>query len=363
VEINPQNMLEVTSATKSYSDVVAVDNVSLNIREGELFSIVGPSGAGKSTVLHSVAGLQLIDEGTISIDSEDVTQLPPYERDTATVFQSHALFPHMSVKENIAYGLKRQGATQNEIDEKVKEYLELVELTGYGGRSIGELSGGEQQRVALVRSLIKDPKVLLLDEPLSSLDQQLRVELRIKLHELQRELNQTAIYVTHDQNVALSISDRIAVMNEGKVEQVGTPYELYNDPKTEFVSQFIGSSNSMEGEVVGVQDGYATIKVDEYEVVGRPNSPVEEGDEVSIVIKQEDIRITGDDKADKSDNYITGVIQSTEYQGKNENILVKSGRGIKINAITTDTNKYKEGDSVGLNWSPNECIIFGDGGE
>lgn len=353
-------MLDLTHVTKSYGDIIATDDVSLQVEEGELFSIVGPSGAGKSTVLHAVAGLEFLDEGTITIDSEEATDLPPYERDTATVFQSHALFPHMTVKENIAYGLKQDGVSKAEIDEKVEEYLELVELSGYEDRSIGELSGGEQQRVALVRSLIKDPKVLLLDEPLSSLDQQLRVQLRDELQDLQRELNQTSIYVTHDQNVALSISDRIAIMNDGKVEQVGTPHELYNEPETEFVSQFIGSSNSISGRVTEIRDEYSVVDTSGFEIVGRPNNGVRKDDEVNCVMKLEDVRITMNGEQGSADNHVTGVVKNQVYRGRDVSVVVETDDGRTIEALTADTNRYEEGDSVELSWSADDCVIFSE---
>jgi len=236
--------------TKIYGNVVAVDNVTLEIRDGELFTFLGPSGCGKTTTLRLIAGFEFPDKGRIYLDEEDATYMKPYQRGTAMVFQNYALWPHMTVFDNIAYGLKLRKVPRNEIKERVKRVLELVKLEGMENRYPTQLSGGQQQRVALARALVVEPKLLLLDEPLSNLDAKLRVEMREEIKRIQKELGITTIYVTHDQEEALTISDRIAVLNKGRIQQAGTPYEVYNRPRNMFVATFLGRSNVLEGTVI-----------------------------------------------------------------------------------------------------------------
>ncbi|MCE4617031.1 MAG: ABC transporter ATP-binding protein [Desulfurococcales archaeon] len=246
--------------TKIYGNIVAVDNMTLEIRDGELFTFLGPSGCGKTTTLRLIAGFEYPDKGKIYLDEEDATYMKPYQRGTAMVFQNYALWPHMTVFDNIAYGLKLRKIPKSEIKERVKRVLELVKLEGMENRYPTQLSGGQQQRVALARALVVEPKLLLLDEPLSNLDAKLRVEMREEIKRIQKELGITTIYVTHDQEEALTISDRIAVLNKGKVQQAGTPFEVYNRPRNMFVATFLGRSNVVEGTVV--ETSGTKVKVD-----------------------------------------------------------------------------------------------------
>ncbi len=245
--------------TKRFHEVVAVDDLSLEIERGEFFSMLGPSGCGKTTTLRMIGGFEEASTGTIYLGDTDVTGLPPFKRDVNTVFQNYALFPHLTVFENVAFGLRRRKVPDGEIGTQVKTMLELVELPGYEKRKPSQLSGGQQQRVALARALINHPRVLLLDEPLGALDLKLRKQMQLELKRIQTEVGITFIYVTHDQEEAMTMSDRIAVMRAGRIEQLGNPEELYERPQTAFVAGFLGVSNLLEGEVVGREGALVTV--------------------------------------------------------------------------------------------------------
>ncbi len=236
----------IEGARKTYGDVVAVDNIDLTVADGEFFTLLGPSGSGKTTTLRMIAGFEQPDAGRITLGGEEITRQPPYARDVNTVFQDYALFPHMTVADNVGYGLKVKGVPRKERSSQVAEVLRMVRLENYGGRKPVQLSGGQRQRVALARSIVNRPKVLLLDEPLGALDLKLRQEMQVFLKALQQDLGMTFIYVTHDQEEALTMSDHVAVFNEGRIEQVGTPNEIYERPATEFVAGFVGTSNIIE---------------------------------------------------------------------------------------------------------------------
>ena len=238
--------VRVEQARKTYGEVVAVDNVDLAVADGEFFTLLGPSGSGKTTTLRMIAGFEQPDAGTITLGGEDITRRPPYARDVNTVFQDYALFPHMTVAENVGYGLKVKGVRRSERSKRVDEVLRMVRLDGYGPRKPVQLSGGQRQRVALARSIVNQPKVLLLDEPLGALDLKLRQEMQVFLKALQQELGMTFLYVTHDQEEALTMSDHLAVFKEGRIEQIGSPADVYERPATEFVAGFVGTSNILE---------------------------------------------------------------------------------------------------------------------
>ena len=246
--------------TKRFHEVVAVDDLSLDIERGEFFSMLGPSGCGKTTTLRMIGGFEEASSGTIYLGEADVTGLPPYKRDVNTVFQNYALFPHLTVFENVAFGLRRKKVTSDSISTRVREMLDLVELPGYESRRPAQLSGGQQQRVALARALINHPRVLLLDEPLGALDLKLRKQMQLELKRIQTEVGITFIYVTHDQEEAMTMSDRIAVMRAGKIEQLGTPEELYERPTTAFVAGFLGVTNLLDGVVAGRDGSLLTVR-------------------------------------------------------------------------------------------------------
>ncbi|RQH00072.1 ABC transporter ATP-binding protein [Natrarchaeobius oligotrophus] len=258
--------LRLEGVSKRYGDrddgTTALCSVDLTVRDGEFFTLVGPSGCGKTTTLRTVAGFETPTEGTVSFDGESMTDVPPERRDVGVVFQSYALFPHMTVAENVGYGLQfRESTERKPTDERVDELLELVDLSGMGERSPDQLSGGQQQRVALARALAPEPDLLLLDEPMSALDARLRESLRLQLKRIQSALEITTVYVTHDQAEALAVSDRLAVMNRGRLEQVGTPQEIYHEPETRFVAEFVGDNNVFDGTVRATNDGRTTVAV------------------------------------------------------------------------------------------------------
>jgi len=269
--------IRVTGLTKRYGDVVAVDAIDLDIAQGEFFTMLGPSGSGKTTTLRMIAGFETPDEGSIELAGEDVSRLPPYERPVNTVFQDYALFPHMTVQENVEYGLRVTKVKKGERRERAQAALEMVRLGGYGGRKPSQLSGGQRQRVALARAIVNRPKVLLLDEPLGALDLKLRQEMQIELKSIQREVGITFVYVTHDQEEALTMSDRIAVFNQGRIEQVGLPAAVYEHPQSEFIAGFVGVSNVIE------RDGRRyTVRPEKINILAdgeqpEPGSHVEEG--------------------------------------------------------------------------------------
>ncbi|WP_232342946.1 ABC transporter ATP-binding protein [Halosimplex litoreum] len=310
--------LELDGVRKAFADTVALDDVSLDIAEGEFFTLVGPSGCGKTTTLRTIAGLESPTAGTVRFGGEDVADVPTEDRDVGIVFQNYALFPHMSVRENVAYGLKFADPPDGQsVDERVTELLDLVDLSGMGDREPDQLSGGQQQRVALARALAPAPDVLLLDEPMSALDARLRETLRRQVKRIQTELDVTTVYVTHDQAEALAISDRLAVMSDGAVEQVGTPREVYEEPATEFVASFVGENNLLRGEVVG-RDGDATaVSVDGTEfrigdgLAGRARGGTPTaGDRLTFCVRPEDLRVGADT------NRFEVAVETAEFLGE-----------------------------------------------
>ncbi len=290
--------------------VRAVDQATVNIEEGEFVTLLGPSGCGKTTTLRLIAGFEFPTEGRIVLDGEQINEQPPNQRDMAMVFQSYAIFPHLTVFENIAYGLKIQRLSKNEIQEKVRKVLELTELMGLENRPPNALSGGQQQRVALARALVMEPKVLLMDEPLSNLDAKLREVMRIEIRRIQQTLGITSVYVTHDQVEAMTLSDQVVVMNQGRIEQIGSPPEIYRRPQTAFVADFIGTTNFVEGTVKGI-DG-ETVVVDVWGqtlAAPKPDGPINEGQTVKMVLRPEAIEVV------EQGGQFQGVVRWASYLG------------------------------------------------
>jgi spermidine/putrescine transport system ATP-binding protein len=354
--------VRLESVTKRFGSTVAVDNVSLEIREGEFFSLLGPSGCGKTTTLAMIGGFEEPTSGTLYLGGDDVTGLPPYRRDVNTVFQSYALFPHLDVFENVAFGLRRRGVGKAEIRERVGEGLRLVDLPGYERRKPGQLSGGQQQRVALARALVNRPKLLLLDEPLGALDLKLRKQMQLELKRIQTEVGITFLYVTHDQEEAMVMSDRLAVMNAGKIEQVGPPEHVYDSPATEFVAGFLGASNLLPGRI-GERNGETTaVSLDDGGEVRVATGRIQvEGPAVKVGVRPEKLQIVAAGSgAPAGWNSIAGQVAMTAYIGVSHQYTVDGpgGRLFTVYAQNAGTERAPQrGDAVELVWHPQHTFV------
>jgi spermidine/putrescine transport system ATP-binding protein len=336
-------ILEAHALRKAFSDTVAVDDLSLSVRRGEFFSLVGPSGCGKTTTLRMLAGLTTPTDGTVHIDGVDVTDRPARERDTNLVFQDLVLFPHMSVADNVGYGLARQDVPADERDRRVASLLETVELGELGDRRPTELSGGQRQRVALARGLAPEPSVLLLDEPLSSLDRKLRQEMQAELRRVQRDVGTTFLYVTHDQDAAMSMSDRVAVMDDGEVVESGPPESLYDQPETAFVADFLGDANILPGTVTAVADEGVTVGVGAGEVRADPGgvSPAV-GTSVAVMVRPEDVEL--------GDGPLSATVRASEFKGFYDRytVALDTDEGSVLTARTDADERFTVGDDLTL---------------
>ena len=340
--------------TKKFNETVAVDNVSCVFKAGTLTTLLGPSGCGKTTSLRLIAGLERASSGKIFIDNEDVTLLPATDRDVSMVFQSYALFPHMSVIENVSYGLKMAKVKKNEYIEKSIETLKLVNLEGYENRMPSELSGGQQQRVAVARAIVLEPKVLLFDEPLSNLDAKLRRQVREDIRNIQQRLGVTTIYVTHDQEESLAISDNVIVMNKSIIAQEGKPIDLYDNPNTKFVANFIGDANIIKAEATSESDTLHTLKIGE--VIVEVNSTKKINKTTSIALRPEKININ----KNKKENSLVGKIISASFVGNSYQYTISTNVG-KIYVISHDTiNNFELNSEVFLSFEKNDIKILDD---
>jgi spermidine/putrescine transport system ATP-binding protein len=344
--------------------VTAVRGLDLAIAEGEFFSLLGPSGCGKTTTMRMIAGFEEPTEGAIRLHGSDVTGIPPNKRDVNMVFQSYALFPHMSVFENVAFGLRRKKAAKDEITRRVGEMLDIVDLAGRGQRRPRELSGGQQQRVALARALVNRPRALLLDEPLGALDLKLRQAMQVELKRIQREVGITFVYVTHDQVEALTMSDRIAVMNDGAIEHLGTPREIYEHPRTRFVAGFIGTSNLLTGTATRVADGHAVIEVSAEEriVVPVTGQGLAAGSPLQLTVRPEKIEISATRPAGQG-CVLRGDVTDVAYLGTSTNFSVATTTGAEIVVFQQNSaaagDVAARGDSVWLSWQPEHSYPIG----
>ena len=356
------------NVTKRFGDFVAVNNLTLDIYEREFFSLLGPSGCGKTTLMRMLAGFEEPTDGRILLQGKDISGVPPYKRPTNMMFQSYALFPHMSVEKNIAFGLEQDGLPKAEIAARVEEMLRLVKLTEFAKRKPSQLSGGQRQRVALARSLAKRPKVLLLDEPLGALDKKLREETQFELMDIQTNLGLTFLIVTHDQEEAMTVSDRIAVMDKGNVVQVATPAEIYEAPNTRYVADFIGDINIFDAKVVANasdvgKPGLVTLDCDGLKVAVEQECAAANGSQVAYAIRPEKVRISLDQPADSSVNSAYGEVWDIGYLGDFSVFIVKLADGRVIRAAQANVSRLVDrpitfGDMVWLNWKPDSGLVL-----
>jgi spermidine/putrescine transport system ATP-binding protein len=344
--------------------VTAVAGIDLDIREGEFFSLLGPSGCGKTTTMRMIAGFEEPTQGVIRLHGQDVTNVSPNKRDVNMVFQSYALFPHMNVFENVAFGLRRKAVAKSEITRRVGEMLDIVDMAGRSERRPRELSGGQQQRVALARALVNNPRALLLDEPLGALDLKLRQAMQVELKRIQREVGITFVYVTHDQNEALTMSDRIAVMSDGSIEHLGTPREIYEHPRTRFVAGFIGTSNLLTGTVTRLDGDLAVIRVspDERILVPVPDRAVTEGSRLELTVRPEKIDLTTARPSGEG-CALRGTVTEVVYLGTSTNFSVTTSLGADVVVFQQNSasagDMAARGDSVWLSWNPQHSYPIG----
>jgi spermidine/putrescine transport system ATP-binding protein len=350
--------VELSAVTKRFGEFIAVDELTLDIYEGEFFSLLGPSGCGKTTTLRMIAGFEEPTEGGISVDGDQMRGVPPYRRPVNTVFQSYAIFPHLNVFDNVAFGLRRSGVKGEDLHKRVTEACEMVQLSGFERRKPSMLSGGQQQRVALARALVNHPKVLLLDEPLGALDLKLRKEMQLYLKDLQHEVGITFIYVTHDQEEALTMSDRIAVMNEGKVQQVADPPTLYELPRNRFVADFIGQTNVFSGMVESVSGKRITLSTPSGKVEATAReAEVEVGSEAHATVRPEKIRFDSE-----GDNVITARIRQIVYLGVSTQYIAELPDGEKLVLYQQNSREDANpdiGEEVAVVWDARHCLILG----
>lgn len=346
--------LELDGLRKRFDDVVAVDDIDLTVREGEFFSLLGPSGCGKTTTLRLISGFERPTDGRVLLDGVDATGFPPNKRDTNLVFQHLSLFPHHSVKGNIEYGLKKSGVAEEERERRVREFLSLVDLEGFANRDPTDLSGGQQQRVALARALVNEPSLLLFDEPLASLDRKLRQQMQVELRELHNEVKGAFFYVTHDQETAMTLSDRMAIMRDGHIEQVGSPEEIYSNPRNEFIANFVGDTNLFDGQVHSENGGQVVE-------VGGPDgfqyTPVEdlEDGSVRVSIRPEHLYL-----GDASNGSVSAEVTARYFQG--DQILYEVNPSIQdvsnVTVQSTDNRQAEEGEMVTIGVKAGEPVVF-----
>ena len=351
--------LHLVNLTKSFGDFKAVDNLTLTIPAGSFFALLGPSGCGKTTTLRMVAGLEEPTSGQIKLGQDDITNLPPYKRWVNTVFQSYALFPHLTIYENVAFGLRRQKA--KDIDNQVKAMLELVELTTQAQKKPQQLSGGQQQRVAVARALINEPDVLLLDEPLGALDLKLRRQMQLELKRIQTEVGITFVHVTHDQEEAMTMADTIAVMNEGKIEQMGSPIQIYEHPKTAFVANFLGQTNLFEGTVAGIEGDELAVKVKDVTLYVPLSSTEIRSGRIVFGVRPEKVKIVDQGKTGLPKNQISGAIKLTAFVGVSTQYEVITNWGQEISAFEQNIDPSdlgRPGQAVSLGWEPRHSFVL-----
>jgi spermidine/putrescine transport system ATP-binding protein len=363
--MNPETDIHLDEVSKRFGDMLAVDRLTLSIERGAFYAMLGPSGCGKTTTLRMIGGFEDPTGGRVYLGGDDVTELPPYRRDVNTVFQSYALFPHLSVEKNVAFGLERKGIDKAETRRRVGEALEMVQLAGLGTRKSSQLSGGQQQRVALARALVNRPRALLLDEPLGALDLRLRKQLQIELKRIQREVGITFVHVTHDQEEAMTMADEIAVMNEGRIEQAGSAADLYERPRTAFVASFLGVSNLIEGRLRAVDGDVAVCETHDGATLRVPADRVgpHAGDAVRIGVRPEKVTLVpaGDPVPDGA-NAVRGTVVVASFLGVSIQYVIRAAGGEELTVIAqnsdgTEPESFAVGREVQLTWNPHHTFV------
>lgn len=357
------NVVELRGVYKTIHDLEILQNIDLEVQEGEFLTLLGPSGCGKTTLLRLISGFEEPTQGSIFIDNKNVAGLPPHQRHVHTVFQSYALFPHMTVFDNVAFGLRCQKLPASEINTRVVEVLNMVKLEKFAERKPAQLSGGQQQRVAIARAAVNRPRVLLLDEPLSSLDYRLRKTMQIELKQLQRQLGITFIFVTHDQEEALSMSDRVVVMQDGIIEQIGTPRQVYEHPLNLNVAKFIGEVNIFDGDILSVNDNKLMVNILGNARLAKSKRDFLVGEKVHVLIRPEDVRVWGQSEVQDSSDMFAGTVEEVIYKGTTVDLMVRLANHTLIAATEffdedDDRLEYKIGEPVWVNWTPGWEVIL-----
>lgn len=355
--------IEIKNIHKNYGALTILDNISFTVRHGEFLTLLGPSGCGKTTLLRLISGFEQPSSGEIIIHGKCINELPPQKRNVHTIFQTYALFPHLSVFENVAFSLRCQKMDEDTIRQRVEDALQLIQLKDFSHRNVKKLSGGQQQRVAIARAIINKPQVLLLDEPLSSLDYRLRKSMQYELKQLQKKLNMTFIFVTHDQEEALSMSDRIIIFNHGHIEQIGTPREVYETPKNLYVAKFIGEANIFEVRVDSLSEGLIHTRIESIELTCRNSGHFSEGELIHLIVRPEDIRVWDRNEVKDSHGMIPGKIVDIVYKGSTVDLKVALPSGKVINASEffdedDDKLEYTANESVWIEWLPGWEVLL-----
>ena len=354
--------VRVEDLTKMFGDFAAVDNVSFSVKRGSFFSLLGPSGCGKTTILRMISGFEVPTRGSVYIGGERVNEVPANRRRTNLVFQNLALFPLKSVYENVAFGLKRRRVPRGEIRERVQHMLDRVGLPGFENKAIHQLSGGQKQRVAIARCLVLEPTVLLLDEPLGALDLKLREHMKLELKQLQHRVGTTFIYITHDQGEAMTMSDQVAVMLRGRIEQIGAPDALYNEPATSFVAAFVGDSNRLRGQVVSRNEKDVYVRVGSLEIVAVPKEELKEGNDALLFIRPQNILMRSQsDSAPNEYQAFRGLVKECIFEGATTHYVVELAEGCQMEVVVPQAShiaSFAVGESVQLAWNPEDTLCF-----
>lgn len=357
------NVVEIRGVCKTINDHEILHDIDLEVRNGEFLTLLGPSGCGKTTLLRLISGFEEPTSGTILIDNKNVVGLPPHHRHVHTVFQSYALFPHMTVFENVAFGLRCQKVPNPEIQERVADVLQMVKLEKFANRKPDQLSGGQQQRVAIARAAVNRPRVLLLDEPLSSLDYRLRKTMQIELKQLQRKLGITFIFVTHDQEEALSMSDRVVILQEGHIEQIGTPRQVYENPQSLKVAKFIGEVNIFEGEILSIDGKHLSVHVLDKPRNAKSSLSLALGEKVHVLVRPEDVKVWAQSKVENTTDMFPGVVEEVIYKGTTVDLMVRLPNNALVAAAEffdedDDRLEYAIGEQVWITWLPGWEVIL-----